>query len=305
MRHRPFPFLVALACAIGGARLVSSQECVSYQTDPRVEADAGDPLLTQADMLITNVTLLEPRPAEHTYRLKVDPWTVFYPTFLSACPNRDYNGQATPHAGGSGVLVGQDLVLSVRHLFVTGGEIGACQTYAKFVFGYGNFSPNQWPITCDESINPYCWVTIPEDNVYSCDNVVLGPPDEDWAVVRLDRNVAGGSPLSIRRGTTPPDNGIPVTIVGHPNHIPMKVERHTLFQAANGEYFAYDAHILHNSSGSMAVDEATREVIGIVSTGTIAIGQDCQYNDCFREDFSNHSVWAQMTPAYLAAANIP
>jgi V8-like Glu-specific endopeptidase len=312
MRLRPF---VACLMAIGFAMavpLARAQSCINYQSDPRREAyDGGDPMLTHADMLVVYAWALEPAPG-HVYHLTVAPWVTLYET-LPACTPRDYHGQPRNPYGGSGVLVGPDLLLTVRHLI---NSVTACDGL-KFIFGYGNFSPNQWQMTCAPG-SDQCWVTIPQADVYDCADVVLGDgAGDDWAVVRLDRDVAGGTPLEIRRDSTPPAEDTKMTIVGHPNHIPLKWEQGTSFHldsSGSGDlYTVQGAHVLQQSSGSMAVDEDTKEVIGIVYHGHYDVGPGCQDQNpppdpCYREDLASEvgdPELALLTPAYLAKDHIP
>jgi hypothetical protein len=264
--------------------------------------------MTQADALLTNVSLLEYQPDEGTYRMTVDPWTFFnenWNHYYPGCSDRDYHGQPTPHAGGSGVLVGQDLVLTVAHLLGSPPSTENCHQYMRVVFGYGDFYANQWQMTCASG---NCWVTIPAANVYECESAVITDayPSEDWAVVTLDRNVTGVTPLEIRRNSSPPTAHTPISIVGHPNHIPMKVEQGADFREASGVYYADHAHVLLNSSGSMAVDEGTGEVVGVVYYGNGLLMPGCDISPtCYREWFTYQNANAEMTPAYLAAAAIP
>ena len=112
--------------------------------------------------------------------------------------------------------------------------------------------------------------------------------------------------MPIKRSATPlPDTH--VTIVGHPNSIPMKVERVQLpSPGPTGNYFS-TGHVLFHSSGSMVIDEVTGEVIGTVRSGGHLVGVACDPPPdtiCHREDFAGAS-GVEAVPSYLAAGYIP
>src|SRR6185295_20295462 len=114
------------------------------------------------------------------------------------------------------------------------------------------------------------------------------------------------SPLHILRDPDqfPPVDS-PVTIVGHPNRIPMKVEDVKVRYGA--PTYGTTGHVLHGHSGSMAVDDATGAVIGVVVSAGIQLLPGCQpvVTTCYREWFENPSAGAYLTPAWLAKDYIP
>jgi len=298
----PGTLLVGLLFAAGAAPAFSQAalSCLSAEPDPREEAELEPTALPSADLLIVRAAVLLPPLQPGTIRMAVVPWTQFQglPN-ANACSDRDYHGQPTPGTHGSAVLVGPDLALTAGHLF----DFDDCDGL-KFVFGYGNFAPNQWPMTCDPDRSDPCWVTIPESNVYSCVRARwTHTREEDWAVARLDRVVQGGTPLPILRKPEdfPPD-GSPVTIVGHPNRIPMKIERVKVIDHCPYPYCT-TGHVLNGSSGSMAVDDVTGRVIGIVVDGDPVIRRDCS-RSCLREWLSDPR-HVKLSPAWQAAAHIP
>jgi hypothetical protein len=296
-------FLVGFLFAAFAAPALSQPalSCLNYESDPREEAEFEPTALPSADLLVVRDAVLLPPLQSGTIRMVVAPWTQFQGVAPArACSDRDYHGQPTPGTHGSAVLVGPDLVLTAGHLFDPPDDCAGL----KFVFGYGNFTPNQWQMTCDPGGSDLCWVTIPKKDVYSCVQARwMHTLDEDWAVARLDRVVQGGTPLPILRKPAefPPD-GSPVTIVGHPNRIPMKVEHVHVTDQCHDPYCT-TGHVLNGSSGSMAVDDVTGKVIGVVVDGDAVIRRDCSSN-CLREWLSDPR-HVKVSPAWQAAAHIP
>jgi V8-like Glu-specific endopeptidase len=311
MRHQTLVTLcIPLLFAASAPPAVSQScttSCVNYEPDPRDEALAEGSDLTQADVLIIPDWTLLPPLQQGTVRMQVTSWTYFQGWGYTACSDRDYHRQPT-NGLGSGVLVGTNLILTAKHLFELGWptpEPAVNCPHTRFVFGYGNFLDDQWQMTCSDNL-PVCWVTIPETDVYSCYSIAYDPA-QDWAVVTLDRTVQDSrQPLPILRNPPFPPNQTPVTIVGHPNRIPMKVEHVTVTDASQ---YKVGAHVLTGNSGSMVVNDGTGEVIGIASSWDgstmIQIKQDCTVDNCHREWFGNPCAGIWLVPAWLASAAIP
>jgi len=306
--------LVCCVWAVSAAPTLS-QTCLPYDPDPRKEPYEyfSDADLTQADALVVRKDWLV--PGLDGIRMPVVPWMFFQPPTnppTSVCSDYDYFGQPTPNpqtgptgALGSGALVGADLILTAGHLF---DPPDGCENIS-FIFGYGNFTPDQWQLTCDP-LDPHdCWVTVPAADVYSCvDAHVVHNAHADWAVATLDREVEGRTPLAILREPPSPSAGSDVTIVGHPNRIPMKVEHvevTTQCTSVTCSTFGTTGHVLKGNSGSMLVDNVTRKVIGVVVGGGGPLTVGCApFDDCKRENFTVPGS-ASSTPAWLAAAYIP
>jgi hypothetical protein len=310
MRHRTLGALLAgLVFFIPAAPAVAqTPPCLDYMPDPRAEAGLGPAELTQADALVTADWAFLPSLDPGILRMQVYPWTEFHGSWVPACRHRDYHGQ--PWSGvGSAILVGYRRLLTAGHLFPPIDPNGVPCENQKYVFGYGNFS-GQLQVTCDPSGSP-CWVNVPAKDVYECQSVTLGGIEPgtsgDWAVVTLDRGIQGRTPLRILRDPDQfPPLDSPVTIVGHPNRIPMKVENVTVKSA--GPSYSTTGHVLKGNSGGMAVDDGTLKVIGVVVGGGHLILPGCPPQvpaDCRREWFEDPNAVAGLTPAWLAKDFIP
>jgi hypothetical protein len=321
MRYRALAALLVAAVVSIGARGASAQTCIPYMPDPREEPwEAQVPSeWTAADGLLIWSMHLTLEPSGTTYRMRVLPWTHingpggFGPGF----PDRDYHLQPSAIATGGAVLVSNtsdssDRIFTAAHVLhyppnPSGAQLCNSGLGLAVVFGYGNFSPDQWQLTCDPFDPEYCWVTVDKDDVYFCVEQwdgFMNSPYPDWGVGRLDRKVKGRTPRRVRTDPTLPNTAL--TIVGHPNSIPMKVEEVQLV-SPGPVTFATTGHVLQQSSGSMVVDPATDEVVGAVRTGYHPIGFGCADTDPLvwkREDFAAPSS-VTATAAYLAAAYVP
>jgi hypothetical protein len=325
MSHRTLAaFLVVSIFSVSVPR-AGAQPCapntIPYQVDVRddpFETPVSFDEWTAADALIILSMHLTPEPDGTTYRMRVFPWDyIKYGSYVPGCPDRDYHLQPASVGHGSGVLVGSGASDSSDRIFTAGHVLRNLQQpypYPPFcgpsqglavVFGYGNFSPNQWVPTCDPFDPGNCWVIVNKSDVYFCveqwDEFLQG---KDWGVGRLDRKVRGRTPLRIHTDVTAPNTSL--MIIGHPNAIPMKLEQVQL-QSWGNDSFSSTGHILSHSSGSMVLDTITGEVIGTVTSGNPPIGLGC-YSDpdviCYRENFAL-SGSVSGTAAYLAAPYIP
>ncbi|MDQ3036939.1 MAG: serine protease, partial [Myxococcota bacterium] len=111
--------------------------------------------------------------------------------------------------------------------------------------------------------------TLRADDVYHCVRTVVLRDDEaaDYAVIELDRAVVGHTPARVRRAPSP--IGTPVTMIGHPNGIPMKVAGSAMIRSAIGIELQADLDAFFGNSGSGVFDDAG-EVIGILVAGAPA-----------------------------------
>jgi hypothetical protein len=182
----------------------------------------------------------------------------------------------------SGFLVAPNLLVTAGHCQVNFGETknqsgGYCEVY-DWLFGY----------QMEENGKP---AVLSPDNLYHCKRIVYAVFDEkepfrDYALVELDRPVAGRRPLGISRRA--PRVGDEVSMIGYPLGTPMKLSRNARVTRndLSTQEFVTNLDAFEGNSGS-AVFDAEGKVAGILVNGnpTEAFaekeeGQCSVYNRC-------------------------
>ncbi len=171
------------------------------------------------------------------------------------CAEEKYINEPNPGMC-SGFLIGPDLIVTAGHC----AEIeNFCATY-KWVF---DFVVD--PVTGAAGLN------IPNENIYSCKKVISHALDmslsRDFGLVQLDRQVTGREPLKYRTESFL-KAGDPVTVIGGPSGLPIKVSgganvrksEHPFFFTANLDTF-------QGNSGSAVFNSDTGLVEGILVRG--------------------------------------
>src|SRR5690606_31591197 len=107
--------------------------------------------------------------------------------------------------------------------------------------------------------------TLSVDDVYYCTRTVVFNDEwgADYAVIELDRAVVGHTPAPIGDTATV---GTPVTLIGHPNGIPMKIAGNATVRSTEGIELFADVDAFFGNSGSGVFDD-TGAVIGILVAG--------------------------------------
>lgn len=172
-------------------------------------------------------------------------------------PGQKFAGQITM-ANASGALVGDDLLITSGHLFKPGRFDCAGD---KVVFGY-SMGPGSGAAP----------LRFPARDVYSCKKVIFfrigSKKQADFAVIRLDRKVAGRTPLAINRAGGL-KAGTEVFIAGYPLGLPAKVAGNAKVREAPADapFFVMNADAFQGNSGGPVFNAATMRIEGIVSGG--------------------------------------
>jgi hypothetical protein len=138
-------------------------------------------------------------------------------------------------------------LIDSRHLLTAGhcvDEATDCDGSRVWVFGFAYDVPGRL-------------ATLTSDDVYRCARVLAYRDDTaDHAIVELDRDVVGHTPATVRALSGALPIGTPLTLIGHPNGIPMKI-------AGGGEVLSSEIETLRASvdafnanSGSGVFDDA-------------------------------------------------
>src|SRR5208282_5244757 len=109
----------------------------------------------------------------------------------------------------SGSLVAPDIIMTAGHCVPSAEECASI----KFVFGFAVKQKGVLP------------TSVPAGEVYGCKELIgreqIGT-GADWALVRLDRKVAGHEPLKLNL-TGKIENKTEVLVIGHPSGLPTKI----------------------------------------------------------------------------------
>ena len=177
------------------------------------------------------------------------------------CPEVRFREQKAPMEC-SGFLIAPDLLLTAGHCAM---EFDFCTDF-KWVFGY--FSDDQ---------------KITEDDIYSCEKIVDMEVNQltmlDYAIIKLDRKVAGRTPLRLRsQGQI--ERGEEVVVIGHPSGLPTKIADQGFVRSHSFDdiYFTTNSDTFGINSGSAVFNRTTGLVEGILVRGDQDYAYDYQRN---------------------------
>jgi len=186
---------------------------------------------------------------------------------MGLCPGQRFGDQPVG-AFCSGTLVGEDLVMTAGHCITD--EAKCADT--KLVFGFAVKAAGKYPNS------------VPQGDVYTCKkiikrdltdgflsslfhNYVSGGPGPDYAVIQLDRKVAGRKPLPINKGGKVAV-GDPLFVIGHPVGLPLKVAGSATVRDTKAKYFYLaDLDTFGGNSGSAVFNARTSLIEGILVRG--------------------------------------
>jgi|GEM_PF-4268177 hypothetical protein len=164
-----------------------------------------------------------------------------------------------PVAGfGTAFLIGQQLALTAAHCVCDDNHPSRARIEAMhLVFGFYMIGDNQ------------CRREFEERDVYQVENVLAYAKTDssDWAILKLNREVEGRSPLRLNLTDEVP-KGIPLYMLGHPTGLPLKlVTEAEVKEDRNPDFFGADLDSFAGNSGSPVFDQRTQEVVGILYRG--------------------------------------
>jgi len=169
------------------------------------------------------------------------------------CTDEPYRDQQTADVSVlcSGFLVAPDIISTTGHCLNSCGELA-------FVFGFVMLDP----------VTPR--VTIDESEIHYCSEVIhYQTGDADWALIRLDREVIGHNPLSVRTtGKIPDDERL--LVIGHPVALPRKYAGGaTTTVRHNTTWASFEANLdtYVGNSGAAVLSQHTLQVEGILGFG--------------------------------------
>lgn len=254
-----------------------------YGEDNRVDffsASADMQKLSDSVVSLWNAEKTVFDPASKTYTLK----TTNFGSDLNLCPGEKFREQPTG-AFCSGSLVGEDMIMTAGHCITD--ETRCADT--KVVFGYA--------IRTEGGQAP---TKIAQEEVYNCKKIVKRFPDTepgavfpldpmqfisliqfagmalssgtsrlgpDYALIQLDRKVAGHEALAVNRSITL-KRGDAIFVIGHPVGLPLKVtDGATVRDTAPAGYFVTDLDTFGGNSGSPVFNAKTKLVEGILVRG--------------------------------------
>ncbi len=284
------PRLLSAAIAWSALLAGSAPALAGDHVDSRLDfyEYAGDRFLTRFSNAVAFHTFSNRLTDEGngTFSFNVEPWLEdLFPANCPGvstmlCPGVRFRGQpiADPWNGSSAFLVGDDLVLVARHTFGggNGDPTAICANGRAFVFDHYQYAIRRFPPFGDR-------IFFPEENVYFCKEAVAwgvnAAGTNDWVVVRLDRPVPNRRvPFQIRREGAA-DVGTPVSVIGFPDRLPLKLERSAVESASEGGFVRVPAFVRPGNSGGPVINELSGRVEGMIRSGPT--GYDCdEVGDC-------------------------
>jgi hypothetical protein len=210
--------LQALLFWNGGEGIASDSESVMkpeviYGNDDRLdEYEVDDPnILAVGDATVAFVSQSQLTDNnDGTFSLPSETYAEWYlwadPIWTGnpLCSDEPFRDQPNP-AWCSGFLVAPDIIATAGHCACPND----CADLAV-VFGFAILDANTPVLTIDES------------EIYYCSEVIARRTGEtDWSLIRLDREVSGHSPLSVRSEGAVGD-GEQLLVIGHPIGLPRK-----------------------------------------------------------------------------------
>lgn len=155
----------------------------------------------------------------------------------------------------SGFLVGPQHILTAGHCYLGSGNPCA---ELSWVFDY----------TVENDRTSAFWG--PKENVYNCEKVekISYQGDLDYALVKLDRPVAGRAPLKLS-SQKQFDLSHPVFSIHSPRGLPLKKSSGFVRDNSSPQSLVMALDLMRGSSGAPIFDAKTGEVLALVAQGDV------------------------------------
>jgi hypothetical protein len=256
MSPRALASLALLTVALAGCDtpLGSRSEAVVYGEDDRMEPYAHPSAVHRA--VATSAIAVEIRASivdeSDPSNVRLD-YTRTLGEAKTLCAGEPFEGQIEPGEC-SGTLIDEQHILTAGHCV---DAVEDCDGTLVWVLGFFYESPGVLaPLTSDD--------------VYRCRRVLAYIDDDvvDHAVIQLDRPVIGHTPAVVRPVPGDLPIGTSLTLIGHPNGIPVKIASGGEVTTTDGSGLSLQATLdaFSGNSGSGVFDDAG-ELVAILTAG--------------------------------------
>lgn len=241
--------------------VLSDQQKVVYGVDNRkdvFQVSTNTQLMKSADAVLSlfNVNRILQLDDGNTSRIVNKTFGTEY-RLCEAAPREPFYSQPCS-AFCTAFLVAPDIVATAGHCINTPAMGTPPLQDISFVFGYRMLDDK----------NPE--LMIKNSEIYKGKQLikqVYTPQGPDWALVKLDREVAGHSPVPIRRSSKVSDSA-DLYVIGHPCGLPAKYADGAIVRSnTNADFFVANLDTYGGNSGSPVFNKATNEVEGILARG--------------------------------------
>jgi len=199
----------------------------------------------------------------------------------------------------SGVLVAPNLIATAGHCIDTPEKKTPPIQDIRFVFGY-RMRDAQTPELVINNEDIYSGTLL--KRTYTTNG-------QDWALVKLDRNVTRFTPMPIRRTSKIADME-EVYVIGHPCGLPAKFANGAMVRSnSDVNFFVANLDTYAGNSGSPVFNKRTHEVEGLLVRGqkdfvskdpsdrnSCQVSVPCPNNGCRGEDCVRTRVFASLVP---------
>lgn len=255
MRKAAFAASALIPCLLSFSPFSFASNKGIYGSDDRRDVFEAEPYARKIARSVAAVMGADMPAADGLVSLELQD----FKTAFSLCAEERFSNQPVG-AFCTASLVAPDLVLTAGHCAPSKESCPG----KKFVFGFEMGAKGEWPSK------------VPAADVYSCAEIIASSNGDtrDFAVIRLDRPVAGREPLAVNR-LAPPEPGAAVFVIGTPLGLPLKVADGARVRKLEPDSFMTDLDTFGGNSGSPVFNARTGLIEGILIAG----GQDLAVKD--------------------------